>query len=54
VREYWFVDPLAYTIEILILEGKTYKLLGVYSGEQTLPSLVVSALEDVQAKKLFV
>jgi len=30
---------------------KTYKLLGVYSGEQTLPSLVVSALEDVQAAR---
>jgi len=53
VREYWFVDPLAYTIEILILEGKAYKSLGVYSGEQTLPSLVVPALEDVAAEKLF-
>ena len=54
VREYWFVDPLAYTIEILILEGKTYKPLGVYSGEQTLPSLIVPALEEVAVEKLFV
>ena len=54
VREYWFVDPLAQTIEILILKGKTYNSLGVFSDELTLPSLVVPALEEVSAKKFFV
>lgn len=53
VREYWFVDPLAHTIEILVLKGKTYSSLGVFSGEQTLPSLVVPALEEVPAEKFF-
>ncbi len=54
VREYWFVDPLAHTIEILILKGKAYTSLGVFSEEQTLPSLVVPALEEVPAEKFFV
>ena len=54
VREYWFVDPLAHTIEILVLKGKTYTSLGVFSGELTLPSLVVPALEEVPAEKFFV
>jgi len=53
VREYWFVGPLAQTIEILVLEGKVYTSLGVFSGEQTLPSLVVPALEEVSAEKFF-
>lgn len=54
VREYWFVDPLAHTIEILVLKGKTYTSLGVFSGELTLSSLVVPALEEVPAEKFFV
>ena len=54
VREYWFVDPLAHTIEILILKGKTYTSLGVFSGELTLPSLVVPALSEVPTEKFFV
>lgn len=53
VREYWFVDPLAQTIEILVLKGNVYTSLGVFSGEQTLPSLVVPALEEVSAEKFF-
>ena len=54
VREYWFVDPLAHTIEILVLQGNTYTSLGVFSGELTLPSLVLPALEEVPAEKFFV
>ncbi len=54
VREYWFVDPLAHTIEILVLKGKLYTSLGVFSGEQMLPSVVVPALEEVSAEKFFV
>ena len=54
VREYWFVDPLAHTIEILVLKGKKYTSLGVFSGELTLPSLVVPELEEVAAEKFFV
>ncbi len=53
VREYWFVDPLAHTIEILVLKEKTYTSLGVFSGELTLPSLVVPALEEVPAENFF-
>jgi Uma2 family endonuclease len=41
VREYWIVDPLKETVEVLYLEGETYHAAGVFSGEQKLPSLVV-------------
>ncbi len=54
IREYWFVDPLAHTIEILILKDKTYTSLGVFSGELTLPSLIIPALKEVPAEKFFV
>ncbi len=53
VREYWFVDPLAHTIEILLLKGTAYTSLGVFSGELTLPSLIVPALKEVSAEKFF-
>ena len=52
-REYWFVDPLAHTIEILLLKGETYTSLGVFSGGLTLPSLIVPALKEVAAEKFF-
>ncbi|GAC1354105.1 MAG: Uma2 family endonuclease [Ktedonobacteraceae bacterium] len=54
VREYWFVDPLAHTIEMLVLEGKYYISLGVFSEEKTLPSCIIPALEEVPAEKFFV
>jgi Uma2 family endonuclease len=41
VREYWIVDPKQKTVEVLYLEGETYRTAGVFSGEQKLPSLAV-------------
>jgi Uma2 family endonuclease len=41
VREYWIIDLLKKTVEVLYLEGETYQVAGIFSGEQTLPSLVV-------------
>jgi len=37
----------------LVLKGKAYTSLGVFSGEQTLPSLVVPALVEIAAEKFF-
>lgn len=54
VSEYWFVDPLAHTVEVLVLEGKAYKSLGVFSEENTLLSLAVPSIEEVSVAKFFV
>ncbi len=54
VSEYWFVDPLAHTVEVLVVEGKAYKSLGVFSEENTLPSLIVPTIEEVSVAKFFV
>ncbi len=54
VREYWVVDPMAHTIEVLVLEGGTYKSLGIFSEEQTIPSNVVPTMGEVSVAKFFV
>jgi Uma2 family endonuclease len=41
VREYWIVDPLAQSVEIYALEASIYHLLGVFRGEDFLPSWVI-------------
>lgn len=52
VREYWIVEPTKYTVEVFILEEGEYHSLGVFSGEQTLPSLVVPDF-SVQVQRFF-
>jgi Uma2 family endonuclease len=41
VPEYWIADAAAQTIELLVLEGATYRSLGVFRGAATLPSRVL-------------
>jgi Uma2 family endonuclease len=41
VPEYWIVDPASHTLELLILEDAAYRSLGIFQGQQTLPSTVV-------------
>lgn len=41
VKEYWIVEPTRRTVEIFVLEDEEYHALGVFSGEQTLPSRIV-------------
>ncbi len=41
VKEYWIVEPMRRTVEIFILGEDGYNSLGIFSGEQTLPSMIV-------------
>ncbi len=41
VPEYWIVDPIRRTIELLVLENKVYHSSGIFQGKQTLPSKIV-------------
>ncbi len=42
VPEYWIVNPKKRTVEVLVLEAGVYHSLGIFQGEQTPTSRVVS------------
>lgn len=42
IREYWLVDPLARSIELLILQEGVFHSRGIYTGEMTPASAVLS------------
>lgn len=44
VKEYWIVNPDKREIEAFLLEEKEYYSLGIFSGEQVIPSLIVPDL----------
>jgi Uma2 family endonuclease len=44
ITEYWLVKPTRRAVEVLVLERGEYRSLGVFSGQQTLPSRVVPGL----------
>ena len=52
VKEYWIVDSKAHTVELLRLENGTYYSMGVFSGEQTLPTQIVPNF-PVQVQQFF-
>lgn len=41
IPEYWLVDPIKQCIELFALEQGKYHSLGIFRGEQTLPSRIV-------------
>ncbi len=53
VREYWLVEPLQHTVEVLVLEKDTYTPVGIFSGTQHLTSSVLSDF-PVQVQQFFV
>lgn len=53
VAEYWIADPIAHTVEVLILEAGTYTSVGVFSGQDTLPPIVVPAIKAVHVEQFF-
>jgi Uma2 family endonuclease len=52
VPEYWIVDPIAHTVEVLLLEAGVYHSQGVFRGKAILPSTVVPGF-DVAAEQFF-
>ncbi len=53
ITEYWIVKPIAHAVEVLVLENGKYRSLGIFSGQQTLPSRVVPGL-PVKVEQFFV
>jgi Uma2 family endonuclease len=53
VPEYWIADPVARTVEVLVLEGGAYHSLDVFQGKATLPSQVIAGFA-VRVEQFFV
>ncbi len=52
VPEYWIANPERGTVEVLVLEGDDYQSLGIFRGEQILPSRIVPNL-PVRVEQFF-
>jgi len=53
VPEYWIAAPTSRTMEVLILEGKQYQSLGIFSGQATLRSKVVPSIAEIPVEQFF-
>lgn len=53
IREYWYVDPIACTIEVLFLEDGAYRSIALLKGQDRLLSRVVPTLEEVRVEQCF-
>lgn len=53
IIEYWIVKPKSRSVEVLVLEDREYRSLGVFNGKATLPSRVVPDL-SVRVEQFFV
>jgi Uma2 family endonuclease len=45
VPEYWIVDPAAKTVELFVLEGTSYVLVGAYQDESRVPSTILPGFD---------
>lgn len=54
IPEYWLVDPVNYTLEILVLESRQYHSTGAQTGHVPIQSTIVPAMADVSIEQLFV
>lgn len=53
VPEYWIIKIEERTVEVMVLENGQYRSLGIFQGEQTLPSSIVPDL-PVRVEQFFV
>lgn len=52
VPEYWIVNPDRRTVEVLVLEGGQYLSLGIFGGQQMVPSRILPGL-SVRVEQFF-
>ena len=45
VAEYWVIDPVAESVEIYVLAGRSYELKGTFAGEETLKTPLLPGWE---------
>jgi hypothetical protein len=45
VKEYWLVTPYPHLVEVLVLDGATYRIHGVFGKHDTLTSPTLPGLE---------
>ena len=53
VQEYWIVNSEAGTVQVSVLESGNYRSLGIFRGQQTLPSQIVPGL-PIRVEQFFV
>ncbi len=53
VTEYWIVKPAKQTVEVFVLDNGEYHSLGVFRGQDVLPTRVVPEL-PVRVEQFFV
>jgi Uma2 family endonuclease len=51
-KEYWIAHPLGQTVEVFVLDAGNYSSMGIFSGEQTLPTTIVKDF-PVQVQQFF-
>lgn len=53
VTEYWLVDPILETVEVLSLQDAVYSSMGIFCGENTLISHIVPTIAEVPVQQFF-
>ena len=53
IAEYWIVKPNQRTVEVLVLQDREYRSLGIFQGQQMLPSRILPDL-SVRVGQFFV
>ncbi len=53
ITEYWLINPIVETIEVLSLQDSAYSSLGSFHGDDTLISHVVPTIAEVAVKQFF-
>jgi Uma2 family endonuclease len=53
VPEYWMVHPQKKTVEVHVLEEGDYRSLGIFTGQDTLPSRIVPGIAHVAVEQFF-
>ncbi len=53
VPEYWLVDPATRTVEVRVLEGQTYALLGLFKDGDHMRSQIIPQIKAISVATFF-